>query len=93
MSRKPLELEKIRSHVNIDASAIVKTVLLLCDELERLTAERDKLREEVAFLRRGVKLYRQEHYFQDTPCEPDDEPCAVCQWEDEAETKGRKAER
>ena len=58
MSRKPLELEKIRAHVNIDASAIVKTVLLLCDEMERVTAERDKLREEVAFLRRGIKAYQ-----------------------------------
>ena len=47
MSRKPLDLEKVRAHVNIDASAIVKTVLLLCDELERVAAERDKLREDM----------------------------------------------
>jgi hypothetical protein len=91
MSRKPLELEKIRSHVNIDASAIVATVLLLCDEMERVTQERNAARVEAALYKRGIEAYRQEHHSQDDPCGPDDEPCAVCQWEDEAEA--REAER
>lgn len=89
MSRKPLDLEKIRAHVNIDASAIVKTVLLLCDEMERVTHERDAAREEAALYKRGIEAYRQEHHSQNDPCGPEDEPCAVCQWEQE--TKQREA--
>ena len=45
MSREPLNLEEIRRSVNANASALMRYALLLCDELERVTAERDKLRE------------------------------------------------
>jgi len=36
MSREPLDLEKIRVRTNVNASTLINTVLILCDEIERL---------------------------------------------------------
>ena len=70
--------------IPLQGSALMRTFV---DEAIRLNGRIAVLEAEVAFLRRGIEAYRQEHHSQDDPCEPDDEPCAVCQWEDEAEAR------
>jgi hypothetical protein len=47
MSREPIQLDKVRARANMDVSSLIASVLRLCDELEQVTAERDKLREDM----------------------------------------------
>ena len=47
MSRQEIDLEQMRGKANRDASLLVSSVLRLCDEVERVTQERDDARREL----------------------------------------------
>ena len=47
MSRQGIDLEQVRGRAKRDASLLLSAVLRLCDEVERVTQERDDARREL----------------------------------------------
>jgi hypothetical protein len=47
MSRQEIDVEQMRGRAKRDASLLVSAMLRLCDEVERVTQERDDAQKEV----------------------------------------------